>query len=156
MAGAVVKTHQVNNRKRFRRLTNKADAAVQLACAWIAAHGRQDDLVKAWQDAEHELSLKARTLGVSLDAAARSNLAEAKSMRSLMRSIKSTDRELMRGAAQIAQTQSMSSGGVLAKLDVALRMKQPSGDDEQCWALVRSAMIQLRELSDAIENCRPY
>lgn len=67
-------------------------------------------------------------------------------MRSLSRRIKLADRELARAAANLAAMQSTSIAGSIAKLEMALRMRGTSLDDEPAWTLVSRAAAHLRQL----------
>jgi hypothetical protein len=146
MGSAVAKTHRLSDRNAIKHPTETMDSVVDLVREWIDALSDQDALVNNWQAAEHQLSIKARRLKISLGAAARGSFPEAKSMRLLMRRIKSADRELARRATKIISMRSTSSCDALAKLDMALRMKHSSIDDDQAWELISSAVAQLREL----------
>jgi hypothetical protein len=123
-----------------------SDPVVGNVRAWIAARERQDVMVKRWQSAEHRLSIAARDSELSFASAVDGDLPDAKLMRSLMRQIKSADRDLGRSAMEIAAMRPTTPLGALAKIDMALRIRQPTNDDDHAWMLVDSATVQLREL----------
>lgn len=126
--------------------TPTPDPVADGAREWIDLLNRQDALVRSWQEAEHELFKRARSLKISLSEAAQGDSPEAKSMRSLSRRIKLADRELARAAANLAAMQSTSIAGSIAKLEMALRMRGTSLDDEPAWTLVSRAAAHLRQL----------
>lgn len=115
---------------------------------WATAKDGQDALVKRWQDLEDALSRRIGALQMNLEDAAQSDLFEARTMRILMRKIESYDRSLSRQAKRIVQLRSTSLTGALAKIEIALRMHYPAAGEEDKWALVVSAVQDLREIAE--------
>jgi hypothetical protein len=73
----------------------------QLVNVWFSERTTCDRLVKEWQDLEHQLSLKAKSLGVELDDAMRRPWPEVRAMCDLMRRIRALDRQLALAARRI-------------------------------------------------------
>lgn len=146
MGCSSTKEFRLNSPKTVQRIEAGTDPVVDHARAWIAAKDAQDVLIMNWQDAEHRLSIRIKPMKIGFAQAVRGDLREARSMRYLMRRIKAADRELDRSAAQIALMQPTTSLGALAKIEMALRIQQPTNLEERSWALLDSGAKELRKL----------
>jgi hypothetical protein len=113
---------------------------------WAKAKDAQDELVRQWQEAEDQLCPKIRPLQISLTAAVRGRLPEAKLMRALMRKIKAADRKLDRAAARIVTMRATTPAGALAKIEMGLKIQEPLDCEEYSWALLQCGFEELRSL----------
>jgi hypothetical protein len=111
----------------------------------MSAKDLQDALVQDWQEIEHNLSIAIKPLGIGLDQAIRGQLPEARSMRGLMRRIRVLDRKLGREAQCIAELNTASAIGALAKIRMVLRIWCPHEDEKEAWTLLSSSVEQLAE-----------
>lgn len=146
MITAAAKAYRTNAGKTSKPRLGESDPVIELVRDWIAARDRQDAVVRNWQDAEHRLFIKAKASKIALTQAVDGDLPDAQLMRSLMRQIKSADRQLERSAARIIAMRPTSPAGALAKIEMALRLQQHSINEDHAWALVNSATAHLRTL----------
>jgi hypothetical protein len=120
------------------------DSLTEQVSEWICEREAADGLVSKWQSLEHEVSRQARSLSVDFEKRARSNLSESQRMRVLEKQIAAAERRLEELADQIANQQSWSAQGALAKIRLGLHMAQFPVGDETPWALVKAGFEDLR------------
>ena len=119
----------------------KRDPLLVAVAAWVAAHEEIAGLEREWADLEQQLSLK-----MDLDGEARSGLPEASKLRRLTRKIRAADRRLEQDAGRIATIRATTLAGVLAKIELGLRIQGPYNWQDNALALVQGGIEQLREL----------
>ena len=124
------------------------DPLVERIATWFKQRDAADALSKEWQDLEHKLALKRKTLRLDLNQATRSGLSEARQMRLLMQRLRATDRKLDRAAQRILVMRAASRQGALAKIEMALRIQAPVNSQEPAWALIRAGFEELRQYID--------
>jgi hypothetical protein len=117
---------------------------VSFAEAWSDQLSCLTAFVREWQKLEHCLSIRACSLGVTLSEACLSDLPEAAQMRRLESKIAATERALARRLKQIQAMPATSIDGALAKVELALKMQEPSDWRQDSWRLAQEGLVELK------------
>lgn len=120
------------------------DPVVSKVEAWIGKRDAIDSMMEEWADLEVAVCAKMKSNDLSLTQACRSQMLEARAMRSLDRKIKSGLRRLHREARRIVLMRPTSAQGALAKVRLGMRIQGPyDWNDEYVYALVQDGCEQL-------------
>ena len=126
--------------------TSWRDPVIAEVATWMAAKDAVEALQQDWLNLEQRLSQTIGPLKMDLLEDGRSGLPEARAMRALTRKMQARDRELERAAHGIVHMRASSVAGVLAKIELGLRIQGHYDWQDNALALVQGGIEQLREL----------
>lgn len=123
-----------------------SDPIVERAAAWIAEQQRLDSLTLEWGNLETQLRRRADRLCVDMEDARGQRLPEARAMRALDDQIETSYRCLTYMAETAAAMPAISLSGVLAKLELGLRIQGKYSWQDNAMALLEGGAEELRTL----------
>lgn len=126
-----------------RRTKGVGDPLVKAVAAWIAARGEYEQMAIAWSELESQLATRMRGR-LSLARARRSNLADARAMRTLDKQMTLAEAGLEQGARRIKSMRPISLQGALAKLEMCLRIQGRHDWQDHAFGLAEDAFKHLR------------
>lgn len=124
-----------------------SDPLIAKAKAWITQREHVDALTLEWGRLETQLRGKTRKLGVEMEEARGERFPEAQAMRVLDDKIEASYRDLADLAEAAGSMQAVSVAGVLAKLELGLRVQGKYSWQDHAMALLEGGVAQLRDLT---------
>lgn len=125
------------------------DPIVPAAAAWIALNKRREAAIRKWQRLETALFAKAKAQKIKLEAAERSNMPEARTMRQLARRIDAHYYALEAEAERLAAIPATTVEGAAAKIQLGLEVQGPFDWRPSAHELLSDGLAELRRLTSS-------